>query len=951
MRVFNVLFLITFFTLGAHSQSLYKEQTLSIAAKNISNYSYQIYIGTNEGVFYYNNLAIQFKQLPLVKASPLGNEAFFLSEGQIIKYNTIDFKIYQKEVNKIKNAEWKSIISNKEGTEYFLNSLGGNLYSFKADNKNLLIQPIPLDFFVSQMYWHENLNKILLADDFNLLYYDPISKKASQKIKLDSDITAINAHERNFLVTAGLSNGTLVVLNQNLDEIIFEKQISKASLSSIIEDPLDHYLYIGDENGTLYTFDLLKRAVIETKELHSGAIKMGSVYEPLTKKKFIITVGSDKKLKFLSITDLTPNYNRIVSEKVTQEKEAFLKIKKSESAVAYDNRVNDGSLKNLIEVITNRLHDSIAITKLKGGELFEVINDSLKVSIAPFAPVKIKLFKKISDPALLSISEIHYSLNEDNSFEVKSLMVKNEYGDPIKFSSDRKAMRAYEKEISLALAKEVAKKEAEFKTSLSDVVTDLRSDGKLNDVALSVNSVLKKEKDSLGNEELNLHVTFMSQGIRAEIQRQTADYPAGKYDIFDSEAATALVGFFIKSSGEKLKDYLTDGRKVTFKITGATDKSKISNSLPYKDEYGSFDNFPYYFQGQLAGLILNKETGINKNSQLGFLRTYAVRNFIENFSEVFESTKRKYIHYSEEADAYGPEYRRIKIEVIVHQVDQILGYQIAASESDDIPLSDVDINIPEGEKSGGYALVIGNEDYASYQRNINKESNVPFAIRDGEVFKNYLNKLYGMPLENIDFLKNATYGEMSQAISRLERLMELDGENRDIVVFYSGHGMPEEQTKEPYLIPVDINGNNVSQGIALKEFMQRLGEKPHGNISFIIDACFSGLGKNEPLVGLKGISIKPVNPELGDNMLLLSSSSGNESSVVDNENQHGLFTYHLLKILKETKGNISIQELYNSLRKDVGINAIKKLDKVQTPSILLGKNVKEKAGVLKLISN
>ena len=385
MRVFNVLFLITFFTLGAHSQSLYKEQTLSIAAKNISSYSYQIYIGTNEGVFYYNNLAIQFKQLPLVKASPLGNEAFFLSEGQIIKYNTIDFKIYQKEVNKIKNAEWKSIISNKEGTEYFLNSLGGNLYSFKADNKNLLIQPIPLDFFVSQMYWHENLNKILLADDFNLLYYDPISKKASQKIKLDSDITAINAHERNFLVTAGLSNGTLVVLNQNLDEIIFEKQISKASLSSIIEDPLDHYLYIGDENGTLYTFDLLKRAVIETKELHSGAIKMGSVYEPLTKKKFIITVGSDKKLKFLSITDLTPNYNRIVSEKVTQEKEAFLKIKKSESAVAYDNRVNDGSLKNLIEVITNRLHDSIAITKLKGGELFEVINDSLKVSIAPFA--------------------------------------------------------------------------------------------------------------------------------------------------------------------------------------------------------------------------------------------------------------------------------------------------------------------------------------------------------------------------------------------------------------------------------------------------------------------------------------------------------------------------------------------------------------------------------------
>jgi hypothetical protein len=569
----------------------------------------------------------------------------------------------------------------------------------------------------------------------------------------------------------------------------------------------------------------------------------------------------------------------------------------------------------------------------------------------PFSSIQIKLFENIVDLEKLSISEAHYLLKEDNSFEIKSLLIENPNENPIKFSSDRKTMRVYEEEISLALVKEVAKKEAEFKISLTDVVTNLRSEGRLNDVVLSVNSVLKKEKDSLGNNELNLHVTFMSRGIKAEIQKQTADYPAGKYSIFDSEAATTLVGFFIKSSGEKLKDYLTDGRKVTFKITGATDKSKITNTLPYDNEYGIFNNFPYYFQGQLAGLILNQEKGIKKNSELGFLRTYAVRDFIENHSDVFENTKRKYIHYSEEADAYGPEYRKIKIEMVIHQVGQLAGQISSTTNTEDTPLSDVDINIPEGKKTSGYALVIGNEDYASFQRNLNKESNVPFAIRDGEIFKNYLHQMYGMPIENIDFLKNATFGEMSQAISRLERLMELDGENKDIVVFYSGHGMPEEQTKEPYLIPVDINGTNVSQGIALKELMKRLSEKPHGKISFIIDACFSGLGKNQPLVGLKGITIKPVNPELGDNMLLISSSSGNESSVVDPDNQHGLFTYHFLKILKDTKGEISIQDLYNRLRKDVGINAIKKLDKVQTPTILIGKNIKEKAGTSKIIGN
>ena len=56
--------------------------------------------------------------------------------------------------------------------------------------------------------------------------------------------------------------------------------------------------------------------------------------------------------------------------------------------------------------------------------------------------------------------------------------------------------------------------------------------------------------------------------------------------------------------------------------------------------------------------------------------------------------------------------------------------------------------------------------------------------------------------------------------------MDLDLENKEIVVYYSGHGMPEDQTNEPYLIPVDITGMNVSQGIFLKELMSRLSNRP-----------------------------------------------------------------------------------------------------------------------------
>ena len=109
--------------------------------------------------------------------------------------------------------------------------------------------------------------------------------------------------------------------------------------------------------------------------------------------------------------------------------------------------------------------------------------------------------------------------------------------------------------------------------------------------------------------------------------------------------------------------------------------------------------------------------------------------------------------------------------------------------------------------------------------------------------------------------------------------------------------------------------------------------------------------KVEPLSSVKGITVIPVNSELGENMLLLSSSSGNESSVVDDKNQHGLFTYHLLKLLKENNGNISIEDLYSKLRKDVGLSAIRNLNKIQTPSILVGKKLESQLSTRLLFEN
>jgi hypothetical protein len=99
---------------------------------------------------------------------------------------------------------------------------------------------------------------------------------------------------------------------------------------------------------------------------------------------------------------------------------------------------------------------------------------------------------------------------------------------------------------------------------------------------------------------------------------------------------------------------------------------------------------------------------------------------------------------------------------------------------------------------------------------------------------------------------------------------------------------------------------------------------------------------------LKGIVVTLVNPELGPNMILMTSSSGNVSYIVDDQNQQGVFTYHLLKRLQEAKSEISIDALFNLLRKDVALTTIKKLNKIQTPSIFIRKDIDQKVKMMLL---
>lgn len=237
---------------------------------------------------------------------------------------------------------------------------------------------------------------------------------------------------------------------------------------------------------------------------------------------------------------------------------------------------------------------------------------------------------------------------------------------------------------------------------------------------------------------------------------------------------------------------------------------------------------------------------------------------------------------------------------------------------------DVDINIPNNPTKYPYrfALIIGNEDYSSFQRDLNSEVNVEFAERDARIFKEYAVNVFGVPEDNIIFMINARSIEMDRAISKINLLSKNTQGKAELIFYYAGHGFPDEITKEPYIIPVDVSAKDLKYAFKLSEIYKELTEFPNQRVTVFLDACFSGGARNQGLLTARGVKVKPKDNMLTGNIVVYTATSEDQSALPYQDKKHGLFTYFLLKKLKESQGNITYKELSDYLKEQVSVKSI-----------------------------
>ena len=233
-----------------------------------------------------------------------------------------------------------------------------------------------------------------------------------------------------------------------------------------------------------------------------------------------------------------------------------------------------------------------------------------------------------------------------------------------------------------------------------------------------------------------------------------------------------------------------------------------------------------------------------------------------------------------------------------------LGVLLAASAGVALSLA-VFVGLPaamaEVRDAKGVAVVVGNRNYRN-----DRVPEVSYAHRDAAAFRHYVVEVLGYDPDNVIDLKDAdqatlesVFGNNRSHEGKLWRYLDPEG-GSDVVVFYSGHGVPGLKDKRAYLLPVNADPDTAEiNGYPIDVLYKNLSKlKDARSVRVFLDACFSGDSDRGMLVrAASPVFVKAELPKALKKLTVLTAASGQELASWDEKAEHGLFTNHLLDAL------------------------------------------------------
>jgi hypothetical protein len=211
-----------------------------------------------------------------------------------------------------------------------------------------------------------------------------------------------------------------------------------------------------------------------------------------------------------------------------------------------------------------------------------------------------------------------------------------------------------------------------------------------------------------------------------------------------------------------------------------------------------------------------------------------------------------------------------------------------------------------------FAIVVGIERYSRVPQ-------ADFAERDAQAMTEYLLAM-GYPRRNIIHLagQEASYSSLKKYLeSWLPKNIK---PNSRVFFYFSGHGAPDTETGEAYLLPWDGDPSFLKDtAYPTKRLYEQLAALPAREIFVATDACFSGAGGRSVLArGARPLVLKvDTEPVSSEKLTVFAASSKEQITGTLEEKGHGMFTYYFLRGIggeaRDASGRVTAKGLHNYL--------------------------------------
>lgn len=248
--------------------------------------------------------------------------------------------------------------------------------------------------------------------------------------------------------------------------------------------------------------------------------------------------------------------------------------------------------------------------------------------------------------------------------------------------------------------------------------------------------------------------------------------------------------------------------------------------------------------------------------------------------------------------------------------------------------SDVDRDIPRTSVANStlHVMIIANQNYFD-------EKPVGTALNDGRMVSEYCRRTLGVPEGNLKIRENRTAAQMQGDIDDFARDMRYNPGHR-FLFFYFGHGMCDQdrEVADAYLMPIDGSSLRLRQtGVSRNQMMSSFGQAGAEQVVVVLESCFSGATATDEMLSYSehssGLRMEDdVSTTFGGNVILLTASSKAETANAFPSQGHNVFTYELLRALKETRGQTDWGSLFARISEQTKLTAWRELGRDQHPS-------------------